>query len=229
MTLTSDQELTQSEKAILALMKTLEPESLRYQVLEAALAFKGSWIFLAEKLTEVHQTSAFKDWGHKGLVSYSQQELHVTSSTVKKLVRGFQWLQNEAPQYIEQQDRVHSPPPERPPIDIQLVSTLAKAQDKLLDKPGGEKAYEALKQAALTGTHSSAALNKQLKASLPPESEEKGHDVYKKRALRKALSSAAQVIAQLQAWDDDDSLLGQAEALREKIATAIESLTENAT
>ena len=226
MTLSSDQELTQSEKAILALMKTLEPESLRYQVLEAALAFKGSWIFLAEKLTEVHQTNAFKEWGHKGLVSYSQQELHVTSSTVKKLVRGFQWLQKEAPQYIDHQDRVHNPPPERPPLDIQLVSTLAKAQDKLLDTPGGQEAYEALKQAALTGTHSSAALNKQLKASFP-EPEAKGHEVHKKRALRKALSSAAQVIVQLQAWDDDDTLLGEAEALREKIASAIERLTEN--
>ena len=226
MTLTSEQELTQSEKAILALMKTLDPESLRYQTLEAALAFKGSWIFLAEKLTAVHQANAYKEWGHKGLVSYSQQELHVTSNTVKKLVRGFQWLQNEAPQYIDAQPKAPQlPPPDRPPLDIQMVSTLAKAQDKLLNTPGGEEAYLSLKQAALSGAHSTTSLSKQLKASLP-EPEEKGHEVHKKRALRKALTSAVQVIMQLQAWDDDDLLLSEAEALREKIATAIERVSE---
>ena len=206
-------------------MKTLDPESLRYQTLEAALAFKGSWIFLAEKLTEVHQANSYKEWGHKGLVSYSQQELHITSNTVKKLVRGFQWLQNEAPQYIDARPKgPQSPPPDCPPLDIQMVSTLAKAQDKLLDTPGGEKAYLTLKQAALSGAHSTTSLSKQLKASLP-EPELKGHEVHKKRALRKALTSAVQVIMQLQAWDDDDLLLTEAEALREKIANAIERVS----
>jgi hypothetical protein len=226
MTLMSEQALTSSEKAIVALMKTLDPDSLRYQSLEAALAFKGSWIFLAEKLTEVHEKRAFKEWGHKGLVGYCQEELHVSSATVKKLVRGFQWLQNEAPQYIESPNRPSLPPPQIPPLDIQMVSTLARAQDKLADTPGGEDTYMALKKAALSGTHSTTALNKQIKESIAPVIE-KGNDVHKKRALRKALTSAVQVIMQLQAWDDDDTLLSDAESLREKIAAMIERTTED--
>ena len=100
MTLVSDQQLTKAEKAIIGLMEELPQEGLRYQLLESALAFKGSWIFLAEKLTEVHAQNAYKDWGFKGLVPYAQQELHINSGTVKKLLRGFKWLQTEAPQYI---------------------------------------------------------------------------------------------------------------------------------
>ena len=76
---------------------------------------------------------------------------------------GFKWLQTEAPQYIEAPVKTAFPSSTRPPIDIQMVSTLAGAQDKLLGTPKGNDAYLALKQAALAGETNNTHLRKQIK------------------------------------------------------------------
>ena len=159
---------------------------------------------------------------------YCQQELHLSPNAVKKMIRGFKWLQTDAPQYLEAPPKPAYEISSRPPLELQMVQALAGAQDKLLGTPKGEDVYLALKQAALAGDSNTQSLKRQIKEALPDPAPVSSNDVQKKRALRKALTSALQVIVQLQAWDDDESLLEQAEALRKEIADQIGTDTEDA-
>src|SRR5262245_58662673 len=92
--------LSSAEVSILGKMATLDPESPRYRVLEAALAFKSSWIILGEHLSEVLKTGLWKAWGFKSFERYCGEESFVSSSTARKLVKSFNWLGEEAPELL---------------------------------------------------------------------------------------------------------------------------------
>jgi hypothetical protein len=53
-------DLTHAEVSILGKMAGLEPDTDRYRVLEAALAFKSSWVVLGEHLATALKSSSWK-------------------------------------------------------------------------------------------------------------------------------------------------------------------------
>ena len=199
----------------MARMADLESDSPRYRVLEAALAFKSSWIILGEHLANVLRTGLWRGWGYASFERYCGDEVHVTNGTAKKLVRSFQWLGEEAPEYLPSSKKPHALP------DLGAVNVLADAKQHYDEHRVPEDAYLALKQAALGG-EAASALRRALKDSIPAHLQPKSAND-KVRHLRRALTACVKVIDSLREWDgeDDDKLIVDAEQLRDAIAVRL--------
>src|SRR5687767_2318302 len=74
-------DMSRAELSILTRMAELDADSPRYRVLEAALAFKSSWIILGEHLAEVARTGLWRGWGYASFERYCADEIYVTSAT----------------------------------------------------------------------------------------------------------------------------------------------------
>src|SRR5687768_11945572 len=68
-------DLSRAEHSIMARMASLEPDTPRYRTLEAALAFKASWIVLGEHLAEVLRTGLWRGWGYASFERYCNDEI----------------------------------------------------------------------------------------------------------------------------------------------------------
>ena len=221
-------ELTHAEVSLLGRMAGLEVDTPRYRVLESALAFKSSWVVLGELLADVLKSGAFKGWGYASFERYCADELFLSASTAKKLVRSFQWIGDEAPEYLPPKsvDEIATrhrdetlPPGELP--DLKSITVLADAKKALKEARVSEDAYLALKRAALEGENATA-LKKALNESIPDEAKPKKADD-KVRHLRRALTACVKTIDELREWDSGgeaagDDLLVMAEALRDAVA-----------
>jgi hypothetical protein len=229
-------DMSRAEVSILAKMAELDRDSPRFRVLEAALAFMSSWIILGEHLAEVVRTGLWRGWGYASFERYCGDEIHVTSSTAKKLVRGFQWLGAEAPELLayktesqvrEPTKRAKSVPSGSMP-DLGAINVLADAKMHYDEARVPEDAYLALKQAALEG-ETASALRRTLKEAIPLHLRPKSAND-KVRHLRRALTASVKVIDALREWDsmpasddgnaeeDGDELIVEAERLRDAIA-----------
>jgi hypothetical protein len=214
-------DMSRAEVSIMQKMSELDADTPRYRVLEAALAFKSSWIILGEHLAEVLRIGLWKGWGYASFERYCADEIHVTPATAKKLVRSFQWLGAEAPEYLappKKSGRLE-PRPDLP--DVGAISVLADARRHVDDGKVAEDAYLALKQAALDG-ESASALRRTLKDAIPLHLRPKAVDD-KVRHLRRALTASVKVIDALIEWDSGgeaagDDLIVMAEKLRDAIA-----------
>lgn len=231
-------DMSRAEVTILAKMAELDPDSPRYRVLEAALAFKSSWIILGEHLAEVLRTGLWRGWGYASFERYCGDEIHVTSSTAKKLVRGFQWLGAEAPELLAYRpDDARESTREKskrakdagPLPDLGAINVLADAKTAYDEARVPEDAYLALKQAALEG-EAASTLRRTLKEAIPLHLRPKSAND-KVRHLRRALTATVKVIDALREWDsmppgdddanaeeDGDALIVEAERLRDAIA-----------
>jgi hypothetical protein len=221
-------DMSRAELSIMHRMAELEPDTPRYRTLEAALAFKSSWIILGEHLAEVARVGLWRGWGYASFERYCTEEVHVTAATAKKLVRSFHWLGAEAPEYLPKtrDGRVvpSREPPPGPLPDLGAVSVLAEAKGHFDEHRVPEDAYLALKQAALDG-ESAAALRRTLKDAIPDHLKPRSAND-KVRHLRRALSAVVKVIDELREWDsmpgeeagDGDGLIVEAERLRDAIA-----------
>lgn len=117
---------TKTEEAMAARLATLEPGSRRYNVLDAAIRFKRSWIELARHLTETRENGHFKEWGYRSFEAYAQHELHLRRETAQKLVRSYDFLNaNERP-HLEAVAR--GEPDAEPLPSYQALDILAEAR-----------------------------------------------------------------------------------------------------
>jgi len=213
-----DRSLTQAETAILERMSELSPGDPRYSVLEAALAFKASWVILGERLHEIYAQKAYKQWGYATFARYCADEVHISTGTARKLVRSYGWLGEEAPDLLPDHGRSSSESGRarlRPIPDLATVEVLADARKAVNDDRVTEDAYLALKRAALDGDKSASVLRQAFKEALPPAPLPPADPV---RALRRALTSSVKTIEALREWDGNDALLVAAEGLRDEIA-----------
>jgi hypothetical protein len=214
--MSAQSKLSRAEEAILAKMGDLDPDSPRFRVLEAALAFKASWVIFAEHLSDVARMEAFRAWGYASFAAYCSEELFVSTATAKKLVKSFRWLESEAPTYLPDPDKNGFKVAQRPIPDFRTLEVLADAQKEVADDRVPEDAYLRLRQAAFDGEHTSAQLRRELKAAIPEESRIEPV-VDKAKTLRKALTATVKVIDLLHSWDGDPGLVKDAEALRDAI------------
>lgn len=221
-------ELTHAEVSIMGKMASLEDDSPRYRILEAALAFKSSWVVLGEHLADTLDKQYYKGWGYASFERYCADELYLSAATAKKLVRSFGWIGSEAPEYLpprnsselrvrQEEDRI----PSGGLPDLNAVSVLADAKKAMEEARVTEDAYLSLKRAALEG-EAASSLKRALNDAIPEELKPKKPDD-KVRHLRRALSAVVKVLDELREWDSGgeavgDDLLVQAETLRDAIA-----------
>ncbi|MDD4954020.1 MAG: hypothetical protein PHG40_03825 [Candidatus Omnitrophica bacterium] len=83
-------------------MKGLEPESLRYHILDSAKNFKTSWIELGRSLYSAWKDKLYKEWGYNNFDVYSSKEIGIRKQTALKLLRSYYFLEKEEPDYLRQ-------------------------------------------------------------------------------------------------------------------------------
>ncbi len=127
--------LEKKTKAILDIenkMQTLEPQSLRYQVLEAARNFKGSWVKLGQFLYTVYKDKHFKNWGFLSFEAYCKKEIGIQKNTAVKLLSSYYFLEKNEPELLKSDyfDK-ESSPAEIPGYEAINVLRLAKNNKNL--------------------------------------------------------------------------------------------------
>ena len=91
---------TKTINEIEGVMEDLDPESLRFQILEAVRRFKGNWVELGRFVSVVEKQGAFRDWGFPTFDSYCTRELKLKKPTVLKLLKSFRFLKKEEPDFL---------------------------------------------------------------------------------------------------------------------------------
>ncbi len=109
------------------LMEDLEPESLRFHVLDAVKRFKGNWLELGRFVSAVEKQGVFRDWGFATFDSYCTRELKLKRPTVVKLLNSFRFLKKEEPEFLSTALSTG----ENPPLpDYESVNILRQARAK---------------------------------------------------------------------------------------------------
>jgi hypothetical protein len=176
-----------------------EPEDLRRKTLKTSLGFKSAWLLLAEHLRDVEQSSAFKDWGFGTFTAYCQEELVLNRSVARKLIRGLQWLEEEAPEFKPSPD-TRSPETNlpRPVPDFDTVNVLARGLRESEEKRVPYERYKEIRDSALDGSASLSQVRKDLREAVPEEIRKQEDDPV--RHIKRALSEVEKALTR---WSEE--------------------------
>ena len=78
----------------------LEQDQMREKIVEVARAHKASWIELGQYLHTIQKNKMFKYWGYLEFEHYTVKELGIKLNTALKMMRSYQYLENEEPKVI---------------------------------------------------------------------------------------------------------------------------------
>jgi len=84
-------------------LEEMNPESLRYHILENAKSFKTSWIELGRALYSVTKDKLYKEWGYASFEVYTVKEIGIRKQTAMKLLRSYYFLEKEEPDYLKEE------------------------------------------------------------------------------------------------------------------------------
>lgn len=161
---------TKTEVSMKQIMESLDPESLRFKVLNSAAKFKSNWLDLGELLHNVMKSEKFHEWGYETFEEYSKVELKIKLDTAMKLVSSFGYLKQYKPALTEQKNQVPVP-------DFKMINKLMEAEKNpnLKEDDLGE-----LRHSVFDEGISPSGFKKQLQsftgmetATPPPESDER--------------------------------------------------------
>jgi hypothetical protein len=92
---------TKSIGKIEKIMDGLDPQSMRYRILECAKEFKTSWINLGQSLYSVHKDKLYRSWGYTDFDAYAVREIGIRKNTAVKLLKSYFFLEKEEPGYLK--------------------------------------------------------------------------------------------------------------------------------
>ena len=151
-------------------MATLDPESLRYKVLQSAKRFKSSWIELGQMLYTVWKDRHWRAWGYLEFESYCQKEIGIREATARKLLHSYHFLEQEEPAFLERQRQSEEPTIPCPSVDSVYVLRSAKTRAHL-----PEPEYAKLRNRVLEKAEEAPAVRRELRLLqerlAPPEPE----------------------------------------------------------
>jgi hypothetical protein len=165
-----------------------DPE--RVDVLAKARTFKRSWIELAEALARTCERESWQRWGFADFETYCRRELHLTPSTVQKLLGSFRFLKTSEPAVIARTAR----DPEALVPSLQAVDFVARASER---GAADEEAMSEIRRAAFDEGASAPMLSRRYKEVAFPVSDEE-----KRTKLRGQITSSARRLADLLADPD---------------------------
>jgi len=139
-------------------MEGLNPDSLRYQVLDSAKNFKSSWIELGQYLSSIWRDKLFKDWGYLTFEAYCAKEVGIRQTTAVKLVKSYFFLEKEEPDFLKRESLDERKPPQIPALESVNALRLAKASEKLSDKD-----YDALRTDVLESPKEETEVKKKIR------------------------------------------------------------------
>lgn len=209
---------SRGEAVIAEKLRALEPGSPRHAALAAALSFKASWVQLGEQLASVRQAQLFSSWGFESFDDYCKDEIRITRETAAKLIRSYGFLHETRPALTAPAD--DEAPPRVP--DYRAVDLLARMRDNARVP---EPLYRELSEATFDEDLGVSQLRQRLKAEVPDAFARRVAKADPRQQLRAAMSQCSRLIEALAQVDGlDDTVLEQAEMLREMIAGRLQEL-----
>ncbi len=170
-----------------AQMAELDPESLRYKVLESAKRFKSSWIELGQMLYTVWKDRHWRGWGYLEFESYCQKEIGIREATARKLLHSYHFLEQEEPAFLQQQSRQDEPTSSCPSYDAVYLLRGAKTRAQL-----PEKEYAKLRTRVLEKAEEASGVRRELRLlqeRLQPEEPEEARVKRRAASLRRIVTT----------------------------------------
>jgi hypothetical protein len=147
------------QKNIEELIKQIDPESYRMQLVESAKVFKSNWVQFGEHLTKVASDKLYMGWGYKEFEEYCRDEIRIKKATAIKLTNAYFFVTQGDPEIIN-----HSR--SKSGLDFDAVNILQKAKN---DENCSPEIYEELKNAALEKGQSGPTLARKFKQMIQTE------------------------------------------------------------
>ena len=156
-------------------MEALEPDSLRFKILDSARRFKSSWIDLGQYLFSVYKDKLFKEWEYLTFEAYCSKEIGIKQTTAMKLLKSYSFLEHEEPAFLKRQSLDGQKPSKIPSYESVNALRLAKQSDRL-----SEDDYETLREEVLDHVKEDAEVKKKiryiLKSNAPKDSIQEKED-----------------------------------------------------
>ncbi|HTL70881.1 MAG TPA: hypothetical protein VL404_06280 [Candidatus Eisenbacteria bacterium] len=139
-------------------MQGLEPESLRYRILDSAKDFKSSWIELGRYLFTVYKDKTFKDWGYLTFEAYCAKEIGIRQATAVKMLKSYSFLEREEPSFVREDAWEEKKPREIPGYESVNALRLAKESESIT-----ERQYKDLREEVFEGGKEDAEVKKKIR------------------------------------------------------------------
>lgn len=109
----------ETNAAAIERLQTLEPGTDRHQTLSFALDFRRSWLGLGRQLALVKGEQLFKEWGYRTIRAYALHELQLREAEMKKLLRGYEFMNTHEPRRLaESEEPGAAPLPRYDALDV---------------------------------------------------------------------------------------------------------------
>ena len=178
-------------------LESVEPNSLRSQILQSAKNFKTSWIELGQSLYSVWKDKLYKEWGFSTFDIYASKEIGIRKQTAMKLLRSYCFLEKEEPVYLKKDYLESSDPASMPSYEAVDILRLAKNK-KVLD----EDEYSDLKKNVFEKGKDPRELKKDLTALIRERKElepEEAREQRRQATLKRFVSTLKSLCHEIEA------------------------------
>lgn len=181
---------TKGELIIEQLMRELDPESPRYQVLNVARQFKSSWVELGEQLLKVKNRGEFQDWGYQSFDDYCAKEIRIRKETAHKLTLAYGYLEQQEPNLLSESRRLQPLP------DYRAIDLLRQARE---EQSFPEEDYARLRELVIENERSLPTVQKQFREVSRLHNPQPSDPL---KDLRATLATTRRLYDQLEEMDD---------------------------
>ncbi len=121
------------EERISKLKKMDNPTSkeLRVRAAGGTKDFKASWVALAQVLHSIWQDKLYEYWGYEKFEQYAERELGIKKPMALKLVKTYQFVEQQEPAYLKSEYMEAHEPSALPELDAINVLRLARNRKEL--------------------------------------------------------------------------------------------------
>lgn len=202
------------ERTIDMLMRKLEPNTERYQVLDTAKRFKSSWVELGDKLSKVSSAALYKEWGYASFDDYCLQEIRIKKGTAEKLTSAYRFMERHEPELLARREELNPLP------DYRSLDLLRRARD---EKDFSETEYAELRKSVVEEERSHPTVLKRFKEVVAAKEVEQHDPVL---IIKSGLAAARRLDSALRAVADiPTDYLDQVRSLIEHLEQELESMT----
>ena len=121
------------EERISKLKKMDNPTSkeLRVRAAEGTKNFKAAWVSLAQGLHSIWQDKLYEYWGYEKFEQYAERELGIKKPMALKLVKTYQFVEQQEPAYLKTEYMEAHEPSALPELDAINVLRMARNRKEL--------------------------------------------------------------------------------------------------
>jgi hypothetical protein len=195
-------------------------DQLRDQMVQYAKDFKRSWINLGQTLYTVYRDKLFYAWGYEKFEYYTEQEIGLKKQLSMKLLKTYQFLEEEEPEYLKSEYPDNHDALQVPQFEAVDVLRLAK-RNRELDRAD----YIKLKKDVFENGKNASLIRKDLttlikeRKQVDPEEE---RDKRNFEAIKKFVTAINNFKKEMEALKlISNSVVEEAEQLRKKLEAEI--------